>query len=532
MNTCSRPHPMPSTIELSPQDEDFLRSFILRRTGIVIQDYQLAKLRTKLNEFCLKFGYSTSDDFLKALNTSDTISPELENLISAITIGESYFFRDNQQFSWLRQIYLPELIRRRRISGNRSLRIWSAGSSEGQEIYSIAILLHELLPDIDDWHLHLLGTDINTPVLTSALNGQFREWSLRAMPDQLRAKYFRPTADRFEIFPEIRKQVKFCYLNLMEDSFPSIVSETNALDLILCRNVFIYLAQEVSREVMCKFASCLNQDGALLLGAADLVNWNGDELDLVQTDDIIFYRKGEPEPPIGVKTEFSGFRSEPTNSSHLAIKKKTSVSHRARVHPLSTNSQTRREKLIARKTGIRSQQQTKKETSSTRNSTILDLYRNGCWQELVNVVDAAMADNRGKSSLLGYKATALANLGKLDQATEVCEHCINENPGNKHIYLIQGLIRMERDQVDQAEASFRKALYLDRDCLESHYHLGLLLIRNGQSEMGLKSLKNALVLAEQGNSQQHIDNTRGMTYQRFAQILQQELSMFENQANG
>lgn len=258
---------------LAPDIEEQLCLLVRERTGIRILDHQMDTLRRTVADGLSRFGHGDAADYLAALRAARASSPEHEHLIAGITVGESYFFRDQAQMAWLREQWLPQLIAQRRAENNLSLRIWSAGSSDGQELYSLAMMLAEQLPDLEHWNLHLLGTDINAEALARALRGRYSEWSLRATPEAARKRHFRQEKQRmWSISAALRGHVHFAYLNLREDSFPSMLSETNALDLILCRNVFIYFDPTIVAEVMRKFHTCLLPGGHLLLGASDLID--------------------------------------------------------------------------------------------------------------------------------------------------------------------------------------------------------------------------------------------------------------------
>ncbi len=160
-------------------------------------------------------------------------------------------------FEALEDRILPELIRSRSV-GNRRLRIWSAGCATGEEPYSIAIALRRALPVPEDWRITILATDINPHILRKASAGVYGEWSFRNAPPWLKGTWFRPKKDgKLEILPEIRKMVSFAYLNLAEDIFPSPVNNTNAMDLIFCRNVLMYFAAERAQEIGESLRGCL-----------------------------------------------------------------------------------------------------------------------------------------------------------------------------------------------------------------------------------------------------------------------------------
>ena len=145
---------------------------------------------------------------------------------SHITIGETYFFREKGIFEALEWQILPQLIDSRRLK-DRRLRIWSAGCASGEEAYSIAILLHKILPDMLDWRITVLATDVSQRALQKAEEGVYTQWSFRGTPAWLVEKYFnRVKGDRWEIMPWIKEMVTFSYLNLAADPFPSLINNT------------------------------------------------------------------------------------------------------------------------------------------------------------------------------------------------------------------------------------------------------------------------------------------------------------------
>src|SRR5205085_1716639 len=123
------------------------------------------------------------------------------------------------------------------------LRVWSAGCATGEEAYSLAILLEELLPDLAFWDVQILATDINRRSLARAQVGVYSPWSFREVPEGIQARYFTVQGRNFEVLPRIRERVSFAYLNLVEDNYPSLLNHTHDLDLILFRNVLIYFGE-------------------------------------------------------------------------------------------------------------------------------------------------------------------------------------------------------------------------------------------------------------------------------------------------
>ena len=179
-------------------------------------------------------------------------SPEWKDFVGHFTVGETYFFRDRGCFEALEDVLAP-LVERRRREGSRRLRIWSAGCSSGEEPYSVAMLLDRLLPDRADWSITILATDLNPQTLSAARRGVYREWSLRETPDQLRRRYFATRgAGTFELDSDIRRMVTFAPLNLADGAYPSLATNTSAMDLILCRNVIMYFTRAAQRETVAR----------------------------------------------------------------------------------------------------------------------------------------------------------------------------------------------------------------------------------------------------------------------------------------
>lgn len=193
---------------------------------------------------------------------------EFFQLASLMANHETYFFRDKGHFTALKTIILPELIQLRRSS--KILRIWSAGCSTGEEPYSLAMLIRSLLPDFIQWRITILGSDISLEAIEKARKGLYRENSLRDIELKDRPLYFSKQGNEWLLDAKFRQMVRFFQGNLVEDMFPSMLSEFNHLDLIICRNVFIYFHHTAISKVVEKFLKCLNPGGVMLFGHGEV----------------------------------------------------------------------------------------------------------------------------------------------------------------------------------------------------------------------------------------------------------------------
>ena len=486
------------TAHLAAHEEQLSR-LVRERTGIRLHDHQLDTLRRTVTEACTRFGHSGCDDYLAALRQARASSPEYEHLIAGITVGESYFFRDQAQMTFLREDWLPRLIARRRHEGNLHLRIWSAGCSDGQELYSLAMLLADLLPDLERWNLHLLGTDLDAAALARALRGRYSEWSLRATPEPMRRRYFRHENDAtWTISSVLRRQLRFAYLNLREDSFPSMLTETAALDLILCRNVFIYFDPIVVTQVMAKFHACLVPGGCLLLGASDLVDSTRlDGYALHQLESAYYLLRDEPHaapiPATPRPSSPSAPRAErkpPTSPASVSIPCQASVQA---IHSYKD---------------------------------LIRLLGQEAWGEALD--NAQQHQDKGDDSALiwQFRAKALANLGRARDALEACDASLTRDATDKHTHFLRAMVLQELHRLPEAEEALRGTLYLDRNFVEAHYQLALLQMRRGQRQAGLKSMRNALAIAERATPERRLHDAAGRDHERMAAILRQELSIY------
>ena len=208
-------------------------------------------------------------DYAKQLAEDDAA---FDDLMIELSVGETYFFRDGSQFDFLRQEVLPDLLRVRR--SDHVVRAWSAGCASGEEAYSLAIVLEEA--GFGD-RSHVLGTDISRAALAAAREGRYRSWSLRGVDEAVLTEYFHRRPDlefgrrshEYLVADRFRRRVQFDYLNLGLDTFPSFETGTRGLDVIVCRNVLIYLTPETVANVLGRFGECLVDGGWLILGAAD-----------------------------------------------------------------------------------------------------------------------------------------------------------------------------------------------------------------------------------------------------------------------
>jgi chemotaxis protein methyltransferase CheR len=266
---------MTSTSNISSQLRRAFTESIAQKIGIKIRQVEQESLVQKIELRMKALQLAVPEQYYQLLSLPGTASErEWQHLAELLTNNESYFFRDRQQLNLLKNQIFPQLIKQKREQGNLTLRIWSAGCSTGQEPYSLAIMLKELLLDINAWKLSIFGTDIDLAALSQARAGIYSEWSFRDIEPRIKQQYFEPLGRNYQIERSIRQMIVFQKLNLLSDLFPQLFSNLREIDLIVCRNVFIYFGSATIGKILAKFYDTLRPDGYLLVGHSELAGQN------------------------------------------------------------------------------------------------------------------------------------------------------------------------------------------------------------------------------------------------------------------
>ena len=253
--------------KISSDEIKLITKYIYDASGIYLDESKKYLLETRLNVLVQEYGCASYLEFLQKAkgDASKTIE---RKIIDAISTNETLFFRDTGPFQLLQHKIFPELIDARspRMAGMKTpLKIWSAASSTGQELYSVAIVLQELLGDLSKYAIKLLGTDISDAALAQASSGKFNKFEIeRGLPRDKLARYFTPSDQTWKVNDQIRSMVNFRKLNLMQ-SFTGL----GKFDVVLCRNVAIYFTLEDRKKLFNRIADVLEPDGYLLIGSTE-----------------------------------------------------------------------------------------------------------------------------------------------------------------------------------------------------------------------------------------------------------------------
>jgi chemotaxis protein methyltransferase CheR len=248
---------------MTPLDYDYLRKCLKQRSGLVLTADKQYLVESRLLPLARKAGLVNLTALVNQLKRGDEAM--MTAVVEAMATNESFFFRDKVPFYHFTSIIMPALLAARR--STRTIRIWCAAASTGQEPYSLAMCLKEMEGDLAGWRIELLASDLSGQALEKAREGLYTQFEVqRGLPIQFLVRYFKQTRELWQVAPEIRAMVKFRQLNLLSD-----FSHLGIFDLIFCRNVLIYFDPHTKVDVLDRLASATASDGYLVLGAAETV---------------------------------------------------------------------------------------------------------------------------------------------------------------------------------------------------------------------------------------------------------------------
>jgi len=486
-----------------------LSEFVASQMGLHFPKERWYNLERGICSAIHEFGFKDAESCIQWLLSARLTKNQIEILASHLTVGETYFFREKKSFDILEEHILPELIRSRQ-DMERRLRIWSAGSSTGEEPYSIAILLNKMLLNLKDWNITIRATDINPRFLQKASEGVYNKWSFRDTLPWIKERYFKKTKeDRFEILPYIKKLVSFSYLNLAEDSYPSLLNNTNAMDIIFCRNVLMYFDQERQRKVIQNLYRCLIEGGWLIVSPSETSHVLFSQFMAVNFSGATFYKKDSKKsqtvedfvlkeiPSCLVSDVMAPFQKPPFEYVGEPESKVTFP------EPLPLEAE---EQKIA-------------EPKRTLYEEALALYEQCRYEEAVDKILFLLSHNKIDSKAFTLLARAYANQGKLSEALEWCEKAIVADKLNPGCHYLLATILQERGRVEEAVVSLKRALYFDQNFVLAHFALGNLNQQQGKFKEAKKHFKNALSLLNAYPHEDILPESEGITAGRLMEII-------------
>ncbi|MDP1836726.1 MAG: CheR family methyltransferase [Chlamydiales bacterium] len=495
------------------QEEELFATFtalLADKMGLFYPRNRWKDLEKKLYPLMVSLGFSDSTECIRMLTELLKQDESISDLAYHLTIGETYFFRDSRAYTLLEQNILPAIIQHR--AKERKLRIWSAGCCTGEEPYSIAMLLHRMLPDIEKWDIHLVGSDINNEFLRKARQGHYGKWSLRSTPADFRDNYFVPTTNGYQVAPEIMKMVRFMHANLVNEGHIDNNNTFDQMDLVLCNNVLIYFSREQVDKTIRRLTKAIVPQGWLEVSAIEAPFVNHPDLSARNFEGAVFFKKdfkhiAEATMPLpAVIAE----HVQPKDDSHILLSVVLPEFLNATEpeikfsFPAPTPIET-----IPAPAAVACQ-----EPSHDR---FANLCRNKQYDTANTELQAHLEPLKGNPSALNAHRSdvillirTLANQGHLAQALEWCDVAIGADKLDPIKHYLKAEVLQAIGDAKGAAKSLKNSIFLDPDFATAHYMLGLL----EHGEAAQRQFKITLQLLDSYQPDDILPGTEELTAER------------------
>ncbi len=399
-------------------------------------------LRVGLASAAVDFGFQNRSGFINWLLTNQPGHDPVENLAPFLTVSETYFWREPKAFDALTQNALKELIASKKDHG-KTLSVWCAACSTGEEAYSIAIALHRTIPGIQDWKITIHATDINAKALIKARAGIYGSWSFRNSPSWLKSGYFKQlNTNQYQVIPTIRKMVTFSSFNLTQEDYLTSLCKNHEMDIIFCRNALMYFTDEWAAKISRNLCKSLSNEGWLVVSSCELSSNLFPTLTPVNFPSAVIYQKRKRDA--WTESDITAF-NYPDPMEDFSLKTETYT-------PTEIIVPVAAEPLPRAKT---------RENHTLENKTLI---------------------------------RSLANQGLLNEALAICQEAIASDKLSPGLYFLQASILQELDKGHEAIRSLKQAIYIYPGYLMGHFTLGNLFFRQGNLKSSERYFNNALEL--------------------------------------
>ena len=474
------------TAALSLDAVERFRGLVARRFGLSFDDAKLGVLADVLRRRLAVVG-QPCETYLGSLEARQLGDDELRALASALTVTETYFFRNPDQFRALEQSVLPSRIQAQ--ATTRRLRILSAGCASGEEPYSLAIVARQCLPD-PFWDVSIRGVDINPAMLDKARLGRYSVWSLRETPPEIQRRWWTQEDRVFHLDAALRDAVRFEERNLVEADPALWQPET--FDVVFCRNVLMYFTPQQAQAVVVRIARALVRGGYLFLGHAETLRGISQDFHLRHTHGTFYYQRrpslereceaafwdraeaAAPLPPAlvdGADTWVDAIRRATDRIQALSARAPTPVLRGDGAPPAG----------VERGWDLRRS---------------IELLRNERFAEALALMHTLPPESAHDPEVLLLRATLLAHSGEPARAEAICAELLELDELNSGAHYLLALCREAAGDRRGAVAQDQVAVYLDPSFAMPRLHLGLLARRAGDADAARKEFGDALVLLQ------------------------------------
>jgi chemotaxis protein methyltransferase CheR len=504
------------TDPLRALETDRFRDGIARRLGLHFEDSRSGFLAEVLQRRLDRTGLAAGA-YLERLDSTAPFADEVSQLAREVTVGETYFFRNIDQFRAVAEVVLPERIAAR--AATRTLSLLSAGCASGEEPYSLAMIAREQLADAR-WTVSIRGIDVNPAALEKAVAARYSTWSLRETPADAQTRWFRPQGRELTLVDPIRDAVRFDERNLTADD--PLLLAPGSYDLILCRNVIMYFTLATAQAVIARLTRALVPGGYLFLGHAETLRGLSHDFHLRHTHGTFYYQRRDARADAGRLDGASGPRADDGSTSWIEMIQRASDRIRTlaaerdddQVRPQASG--LRPDEIRPRASGLRPQSSDPDPDPEARGprpealpealppapdlAPIMESLARERYTEALGLLHALPSEAAADPDSLLLRAALLTHSGRLDDAERACAELLGLDELNAGAHYLLALCREGRGDRAAAIDHDQVAVYLDPAFAMPRLHMGLLARRSGQADLARRELGLALPLLQREDS--------------------------------
>ena len=504
---------------LGPTDIERFRSLVACRLGLNFDDTRLGFLAEILRGRIDATGVG-NDAYLSCLDGPPSGHEEWRLLAGELTVGETYFFRNIDQFHAFKDVAVAD--RLRKTADRKILRVLSAGCASGEEAYSLAMILREVLPAAPGLRLLISGVDVNPLMVERARRGLFSRWSLRETPDDARQRWFHTNNRDYILDDEIRAMVTFEERNLVDHD--SVLWMPNSYDVIFCRNVLMYFTPEQSQTLTARIERSLAPGGFLFLGHAETLRGLSQKFHLRHTHGTFYYQRRDANANADADSEIRAAVPLPTNEgTPLTTIVDGAASWVDAIRQASERIQSLSETSRSFQSAMAATANDDRAGLVKQVGRAIELLRRERFGEALGVVKAIPPAFSQDPEVLLLRAVLLTHSGDLSKAEETCAELLAFNDMNAGAHYLVALCREAASDRESAVEHDQVAVYLDQGFAMPRLHLGLLARRAGDTAKARRELGQALLLLQREDSSRLLLFGGGFSREALVELCRTEL---------
>ena len=458
-----------------------LGNLITDYSGIELESNKSDSILRAVKERALKTGFRNLLEYLRYVKHTAGAT-ELDNLIDSVTNSETYFFRLPEHFEILKKVVLPQIVDNKNLS-DKTLRIWSAGCSSGEEAYSLAIIIFQCLELLSGFEIDIIGTDINRNALKVAGEGVYKSNSFRSNDSNWLNTYFEPIGGKYRINHRIRRMVNFQYLNLYKGDYPNQIIKD--ADIIFFRNVSIYYKYETIKRINAKLSNCLTNGGYLFLAPAETLHHNVGNFSLVEIDGTFLFQKRNEEK--SVQQKFLG----PDRVESIVLQNSGGIS-------LPGNGLAENKVHLAQDADPQIDVDTELDIK-LEYERALKHYKDKDYEEALAKFKGILQVQPQNIKAHIFVANIYLNGRKLNEALQACERALVIDPWSADVCLTLGIISRHQDDYDKAIEQFKRTVYIKPDNWLAHFFLGDIYRKIERNSEAIREYRSSIKAIEKRN---------------------------------